>query len=1176
MLKKRFDIARFVSSHASKYFFVMKLCSLLLVVAIFNVAATSNAQERFTLHFEQAKADKIIKEIEKKSSYRFFYNYRQILQLGKVDLKVIDASLKEVLQRLLSDKLGYRIIDERIVVIQAREEAFAQIEVKGKIAAQNGEPLAGVSVKVRGKQQAGVTTDNNGEFALLVEEQDVLEITHVGYENHTVTVTGKSVLNIVLKPAISNLSEVMVIGYGTQQRKNMTGSVTTIEASKLNNFKSSPSIDAMLQGQGAGLQVNQSNGTVGAPSRVLIRGTNSIFAAAEPLWVIDGIPITLSAASSLMATINPNDIATINVLKDAAATAIYGSRGANGVIIVTTKKGKGNDGTLTVDVNAGVQSLTKEPDEMGFANSEQWIALVNQSKTNWGSNLPITNATELRLLPQLANISLPSVNQVFTPDLIANTNWFDQVLQTGAYQEVNVSASRGFDKGNIFASANYRKDKGVLVNNGLERYAGRVNAEMQPVNNVLVGIRVTGAYEKLKRAQDGGSPSGNTNIANGGFSQAATGSLPIFPIYYTNGAYFNRLSGTNLAVSVDKANFRNEAEIFRSIGSLYAEYSLPFIKGLRLRTELSVDYNQVNNLSWASSSVRPSNMNYANLNTNASRNLNTNIYSTYDRRFGNNHYINVVAGTEGQRFNQTVTNQVGEDIPGTSQNFGVPLRPIGNTSASFNAGNEEYFKSYFGRLNYSFKDKFMLGGSFRRDGSSIFTEDHRWSNFAALSAGYVISNETFFKNVNWLNYAKIRASYGQTGNKNIPSVQIDQYANWPVYSTSPGSLVLTVVGSPNLFWETTNSYNAGVDFAILNDRLSGTVEYYRRDVEDLLFQVPISPSNGLQFGTSSIWANVADMRNQGWEFTINSKNISTKNFAWTTSLNITTNKNKLSGITPELDKKGSGINLDKTRSISGESLSSFYLAHYVGVDPQTGIAMIQQVDKARYDSTGKTVFTGNIIPATASNINNNRTLLEGKTSLPTYFGGLSNTLQYKGWELLTMLTFQGGNYIYNSAKEGMLLVGTGGNNLSTELIGNTWQKPGDQALYPRLMWRNSYNINNTGVALFNADGTPNNNQNYNTNGNLDRFLERGDFIRLRVLQLAYSLPQRITKKAFMHTVRVYVSANNLFTKTEFTGWDPEISKVDGDAVGRNLTQGVAGNSVPPLRTFNAGINITLK
>jgi len=1152
----------------------MKLCFLLLVVATFKVVARGNAQERFTLNFEHAKADKIIEEIQRQSAYRFFYNYSHILQLGKVDLKVTNAHLKEVLERLFNNKLSYRIIDDRIIVIQASQISATQIEIKGKVVSQNSEPLSGVSIKAKGNQ-TGVTSDGNGEFALLVEEGDVLEITHVGYEKQTVTIIGKTVLNIVLKPAISNLSEVMVVGYGTQQRKNMTGSVTTLEPAKISTFKSS-SVDAMLQGQGAGLQVNQSNGTVGAPSRVLIRGTNSIFAAAEPLWVIDGIPITLSAASSLMATINPNDIATISVLKDAAATAIYGSRGANGVIIVTTKKGRGNEGTLNVDVSAGVQSLAKDPDEMGFANTEQWIALVNQARTNWGLNVPITDASELKLLPQLSNIGHPSVNQVFTPNLIANTDWFDQVLQQSAYQEVNISASRGFEKGNIFASVNYRKDKGVLVNNSMERYTGRINAEMQPVNNVTVGIRLTGAYEKLKRAQDGGAPSGNTNFANGGFTQAATGSLPIFPVYYSDGAYFNRLSGNNLAVSADKNNFRNEAEIFRSIGGLYAEYSFPFVKGLRLRTELSVDYNQQNNLSWASASVRPSRMNYANLNTGANRNLNTNVYGTYDRRFGINHYLNVVAGTEAQRLTQTVTNQTGEDIPGTSQDFGVPLRLIGNTTATFNAGSEKYFKSYFGRAGYSFKEKFLLGGSYRRDGSSIFTKDYRWSSFAAISVGYVLTNEPFMKNLNWLNFAKFRASYGQTGNESIPSVQMDQYANWPVYSTSPGSLVLTVVGAPQLFWETTNSYNAGIDFALLKDRLSGSVEYYRRDVEDLLFQVPIAPSNGLQFGASSIWANVADMRNKGWEFTLNSKVISTKNFSWTISLNITTNKNRLVSITPELDKKGSGINLDKTRSISGEALSSFYLAHYAGVDPQTGVAMIYQVDKRKYDSTGKTVFTDTLLPATSSNINNNRTFLKGKTTLPTYFGGLTNSVQYKGWELLTMITFQGGNYIYNSAKENMLLVGTGGSNLSTELIGNTWQKPGDQALYPRLMWRNSYNINNTGVPLFNTNGTPNNNQNYSTNGNLDRFLEKGDFLRLRVLQLAYTLPQGLTKKAYMQTVRLYVSANNLFTKTEFTGWDPEIAKVDSDAAGRNLTQGVAGNSVPPLRTFNAGINITFK
>lgn len=1055
--------------------------------------------------------------------------------------------------------------------------------ISGKVtSSEDKQPLPGVSILLKGTA-TGTVSDMDGNFRIVVNsDNDVLSFTSIGFLPYEITVGAQTVINVVLEVNVSQLQEIVVTGYGTSTKRDLTGAITQVKTKDLVNFKA-PSVDAMLQGQGSGIQVNQATGVPGGPVRVMIRGTSSVSAGTEPLWVIDGIPVSADVSGlggggrgaipqNPLASINPNDIESIEVLKDAAATAIYGSRGANGVILVTTKTGKSGQGGISIDFQTGVSQLTRRPEDIGFANSQQWLDLVNLSRNNAGLTTPIQDI--------LGTLSVVNVGpSTLNAQQIANTNWFDEIFrEQGSFNEANISTNKAFDKGSVFFSGNYRKDDGILKNNSFERISFRTNIEYEPVNNLKTGLRLTAAYTNNQRVMNGGAPSGNEVIASGGFGSAVGNALPIFPVFdpLESGRYFNPTSGHNLRATTDRSLFRDQFEQYRALGGLYVDYNIAAVKGLSVRSEVSADIQSGNNIFWAAADLRPVGLNFASQNFSVTQNFNYNLFTTYNRSFGDDHSVNFVLGTESQRFSGRGANLFGEGIPGRNQEFGSPTAPITRApSAGF--GGERYIRAYFTRANYKFKDRYLLGASFRRDGVSIFTPENRWSNFAALSAGWIISEESFLENAGFINLLKLRGSFGQTGNQNVPAdVTFIGTVDWPRYGNTAGSQVLSNVAVTALTWETTNAYDLGLDFELFNSRVSGSLGYYRQDVTDLLFRVPVAPSVGLNFGGNQIWANIADMRNQGIEFSINTVNIDKGGFRWSTNFNYTTAHNQIMSINEELDLRGQGIVSGLTRNITGRPLSTFFVAEYAGIDPQSGIPYIHEIDRNLFNSTGQTVRTGNVIPATSANIQNHR-MLQDKTGLPTFFGGLTNTFSYKGIELLAMFTFQGGNWIYDNPLVGATQVGLGNGNLYSELIGNTWTTPGEVTRFPRLMWNNRFHVNNEGFPVFNSNGTPNLNQNYSVGGvnqAMDRYLFRGDFVRLRTLQIAYNLPTAAVNKLKLKNMRVFVAGNNLLTFTGYPGWDPEILNFSGSAQARNLEQGSAGAIVPQLRTWLGGISVT--
>jgi TonB-dependent starch-binding outer membrane protein SusC len=1050
------------------------------------------------------------------------------------------------------------------VANQIRKQDLA---VRGRVTSAGGEALPGVAVVIKGTT-TGVSTDISGNYAITVpDENSILVFSYIGFMAQEVNVAGRSVVNIQLAPDTKALSEVQVVGYGTMEKREVTGAIASVKAEELMRVPA-VSVDAALQGQASGVQVSQASGMPGGPVRVLVRGTNSISAGTEPLWIVDGMPLTNEFGGiargfplNPLATINPNDIESIEVLKDAAATAIYGSRGSNGVIIVTTKTGKKGKGVTNIDFQRGVVNLARTPEDIGFASGPQWLAMVDQARVNSGQAGPFNVNQNLN--------QGRDPNATLSRDQYADTNWFDQILHQGSFQDFNMSTSRGFDGGNFFLSGNYRDDEGALIGNRFQRLSTRLNVDFQPINNLTAGARINVSYTRNQRPPMGGAPSGNSFYAAGGFNQAASGSLPIFPVF-KNGQLFDPLSGNNLLASrPDQGNIRNEVEQYRGLGGLFLEYALPWVPGLSVRSEGSFDIYQSSTIEWANTVVRETSA-YAFDHSATFQNLNYNVYSTYNRAFGQNHHLNLVAGTESQLQNQRTRNLEGDNLNGPYPEIGAPNRVL---RMSAGMGGERYLRAFFGRANYRFMDRYLLGASLRRDGASVFSPELRWGTFAAVSAGWIISEEAFMQGLPFVNLLKIRGSFGQTGNQNIPpNITETQFAGWGRYGSrdlgvGAGDL-LTNIGAQGITWETTDSYDAGIDFEVLNNRVTGSIGYFVQDAKDLLLATPIPESAGM-FTGHSIWTNIGDMRNQGLEFNIQTVNIDRGGFRWITSFNITTNRNKILRLSPVLDQNPLGIPSGATVTRTGGHLGAFFIADYAGIHPTEGYEQIHEIDRDLFLRTGQTVRTGNLIPASNANLINHRFVHEDKTGLPTFFGGFSNTFTYAGFDLNALFSFQGGNYIYDDAERGNRYIGQGGNVLRSDMVGNTWTPENRDASFPVLMW-------NHRMIISRADGTTYT-ERFDGGGTargLSRYLYRGDFIRLRNLQLGYTIPANLTSRAHLQGVRVFIAGNNIWTITRYPGWDPEVTLIDNNPQARNLRQGFTGNMLPQTKSYSAGVSLT--
>jgi len=1051
-------------------------------------------------------------QIEKQTGLSIDYDSKTINLNDLVTTSAKEMPVGEAVELLLKGtNYAYSFSNNHIVVKKALNDTKALKQgssrtVKGTITDSNGDPIIGATV-VEKNTQNGTVTDLNGNYSLSnVASNATLVVSYVGMKTQELVLNGKPELSVSLSDDAINLSEVVAIGYGTQKKRDVTGSLETIKADVFKQTTNSSNITAMLQGQAAGVSVQTSNGGLGSGATVLIRGLSSINAGTAPLYIIDGVP----AGTSL---INQADVESVQILKDAAATAIYGAKGSNGIVLITTKVGTTGKPTVQFDYGTGISSMPFQ--QMRLTNNTQWFEMANEAKAGAGLGAY-----------DLITDYWPGLN--YTPEKITNdqaaninTNWQDAILQTGSYHNANLSISGGDKHVKYFISGMYRKDIGVIKNDGLERYGLRSNVDFTPRSNFTLGSRINLEFSKRQNS-------------SGGFNSIFAPSwLPVYSLLDPT-QYFNPLAGNN-AMNNDLNHRLNKSNAYRALVGLYAEYSIPFVTGLKARAEIAFDYNQTNNRAWTSKEVAPDNYATGSASDTESNGTNLKAYLTYDKTFAQ-HNLNIVGGYEAGKAYTWAESLGGKDLVGTYHELGNPNQ---KTTLSSSMTGESYSLSYFGRANYKFMDRYLASLSVRRDATSTFTPEYRWGNFMAFSAGWIITDEAFMGDFGKKHFLKLRGSVGQTGNSGIPG-KLD----FPGYTTSlaygdasinaTNGTLLNSVGVKNLKWETTTSVDLGVDFGFFKNRINGSLAYYNKYVNGLLLAVALPTSAGLNSG--SIYSNIGDLLNEGIELSVQSTNINVGKFTWQTMFNIAYNHNEVKKLSPVVDAKGTGYVSNPYITKVGSGIKDFYGADFAGIDPQTGLGKIYALDKDYYKQTGTTRRLTDengayvLLDATATLISANYFHHKDKNQIPKYYGGLTNNFSYGNFDASVLITFSGGNYLYDISMRDAIQ-----NNFITngwaiyDQYRNHWKAAGDNAKYQRLLWKNNLYKDANGASVNFGD----------TRGYTSQYLYKGDYVKLKSVTLGYTIPFSAAVKRTIQEMRVYTTCDNLYTITDYPGWDPE-------------------------------------
>ncbi|WP_375417028.1 SusC/RagA family TonB-linked outer membrane protein [uncultured Hymenobacter sp.] len=1049
--------------------------------------------------------------------------------------------------------------------------------VSGTVVGSDGGALPGVTVLVKGENRnVGTSTDAEGKYTLSVpDEAKTLIFSYVGYANQEAAIGSGSAVNVTLKADPTGLDEVVVVGYGTQSRRDLTGNVATISGKEIATAPVQ-SFDQALQGRASGVNITTPNGVLNNPPVIRIRGVNSITLSSEPLFVIDGIPAFSGNSSAVgsvpnnpLGNVNPSDIESIEVLKDASATAIYGSRAAGGVILVTTKKGKKGQSRVSLDSWAGWSQPVRLFDVL---NAEQYINIKNEAVRN-------LNANRIAVTPAGAPSPVPNI-EGFRPTLDGNgnpvdTDWYDYIYRTGFSTSNTLNFSGGTDKTSYYTSVGYTNQKGMLEENEFRRISARLNLDHRLFKNVSIGTRV-GYSNSRNQAPNSGSTAG------GAFGTGGLGRLPLVlppnvPAFNPDGTYNTSGAGLGSGANLEPTsttgaalgvNYYNplvdlENNYFTSEGneiqgSVYASWEI--ISGLTARTSFGINNILFEDKSFNTSiagdgfSTVGSASNYNRTN----KRWNWQNTVQYDRSFGGKHNFSLLLGNEQQH---TGTERWGATRTGVADAFLTNYQgTYTNIAAAGNLQSENYLLSYFGRLNYDFAKKYLFTVNARRDGSSVFAR--KWGNFYGASAGYVVSEEKFWKNsslANTVNFLKIVGSFGNVGNNQ----GIFDFASLLTYENSlygdNATLYLSNVGNQQLGWETSKKTDLGVTFALFGERVTGDFTFYRNLLDGLILSVPQAPSKGipgaapgdvLNTGNSAYLANVGSVRNTGIELNLRATPIQTTNFTWTVSGNFTTLKNRVLSLATEGQRIGTATSLETINYTQvGRSVGELLAVPSLGVNPDNGRRLIQKADGtvAQYNHLGG----GWTDRATGRPTATPNQLVDGiyyGPTLPTWYGGFDNTFRYRSFDLGVFIQYSGGNYIYNGTKAGLHDQRFWNNDVD---ILDRWTETNTDGEWPRVVYGD--NVSNGSALIMSSN------------------IEKGDFARLRNVTLGYNVKPSLLSRFNIASVRVYGQVQNAALLTNYSGIDPEISTNSGTTA--NTGAGVDRNSVGQARTYTVGFNI---
>ena len=972
-----------------------------------------------------------------------------------------------------------------------------------------------------------------------------MQISYIGMQ--TVEVAIAPNIRVILKTDSKALDEVVVVAYGTQSARTVTASVSTVRADALKDVPS-VSFDQMLQGRASGVSITTPSAGVGQAPIVRVRGVNSITSGTSPLYVVDGVPIesgnlSYLANANALADINPADIVSMDVLKDAAAAALYGSRAANGVILITTKQGQ--SGKVKVSYDGFV----------GFSNATDFYEMMNAQEYVDFKNLAVKNRYGTDELSLTTGYVSPYGNKAFNM-MNANgnyvdTDWKDAAFQNGLSQSHSVAVSGGSDKVRYYLSGNYTTQEGIVKGDKYDRLGVKANINVQATDWLKVGMNTnvtTGTTSYVDAARRG------SNFAVGGFPRLALINAPNLPMYNEDGTPYYLAQGLGYGGNTVFSTFSNpvailslgnglSSDVTRFIGVFYAE-ATP-LKGLSLKTQYGVDYARIEEQRFWSP-LHGDGVNSKGLanayNTKNNRWTWTNT-ATYNFSLGQNNF-NLLAGTEASERNNSRWTAQRKDLQ--DDKFVVFQGPFGSATAGGSLSNNTMV-SYFGRINYDYASKYIVSLNYRRDGYSALSEKNRWGNFGGVSAAWRVSEEGFFKPLrNVVDDLKIKGSYGVVGNTDIYD-----YASKSFYSSYNyginGTYGLAQIADPNLKWESSEKYSIGFNARLL-DRISVDFDYYYTKSSDLILDVPQSPSKGIP--GNIITTNAGKMKNSGIELTVSADVIRNSQFTWETSFNITTNKNKVISLADGVENilKGDNGGLEITNiTVPGKSIGRLYLYPTAGVDPKSGRRVfitpegdrtLLMFEKGGWFYEDGTEYAGEFEPVDCGN------------TLPTWYGGWTNNFKYKGFDLSLFFQFSGGNKIYNGTKASVSDMRYWNN--SKDVYKKYWTPERTHAEYPMPIYGDNYS---NGSALPISD-----------------LVERGDYLRLKNVSLGYTFNTKNWSKAVgISALRLYVQAQNLFVITGYSGMDPEtLTNVES----ATLSGGTDKNTLPQARTYTIGVNLT--
>ncbi|GAB3992256.1 TonB-dependent receptor [Spirosoma daeguense] len=1025
------------------------------------------------------------------------------------------------------------------------------ITVNGHVtSSDDGATLPGVTVYIKGANR-GTTTDAQGKYTLNAPANSTLIFSYIGYSSIEEAIGNRSTINVVLANDTKQLGEVVVIGYGTQQRQRVTSAISTVSGNALANL-ATPSFDQQLAGRAAGVQVTVPSGILGQPPVIRIRGTNSISSGSNPLIVVDGVPVITGSQSSATPTnplgdINPQDIESYEILKDGAATAIYGSRAANGVILITTKKGKKNSGVkVSLDIQGGTSTTVKRLD---LLNAEEFVAISNEKSINAGGQA----------------VAFMDANNT-------NTDWQNEILRNGSSQNYNLSVTGGGEKTSYYYSLGFNKQIGAIKPNDQTRFSFLTNIDHAINKFITIGMKV-----QVARTINNGLNTGESSLSGNMTNVARL--LPNVPVYDATHPTGYNISPDN-SILGRGANLRNIDNNYTNIAFILANNKfnatttrvLPtgylvvnILDGLSLRTQLGGDYTGTR--SYRKYDPRHGDGRSANGEVSqTSREVlrwNWQNVLNFERDFGF-HNINLTLGTEYQKTTTSSFNARGRNF---SDNFFLENGLIeGTYGTQFSEGTfvPTGFDSYFGRIQYGYRDKYLLSFSARNDGLSSLPQANRRGTFLGGSIGYRLSQEDFYKNSPIgliMNDLKIRASYAEVGNTDIGSFPYVGTFGAAQYASQNG-IAYTQAGNPDLRWERSQKEDYGIDVGFFNNRLTANFDYFRNNIDGLILAAPTPSSIGVP--NNSINKNVGSMINRGFEVGINFEAINKNGFRWNVGANFTTLNNRITS----LNKNNEGVDQDITFTYNinrvGESVAALYGYRYAGVNSSNGNPMYYKGDgrTVQHDiNTNTYSFYDASSPNSLTNTNGatlsastDRAIL-GNTN-PKYYGGLTNSFSYKGLDLEVFVRFSGGNKVLNVTRQEALL-NQDFNNNGREIL-KRWQKEGDITDVPKI-W-----LSKSGII----------NQNNNA---ISRFVENGDFVRIQNIILGYTIPKNVLPKgAFaVSSVRLFAQLQNAFTFTKYKGLDPELSaNVNGD-FDNNSQTGIDYNTNPQLRVMTFGVTIGL-